>query len=184
MVSFTPSVPFAFACFYVEKSNILHFLFSCSNAKNACAFTVGDAFNTGSPIGNDSCNAEKACCGQLARKYTITILQHSLTKHQLCLTLSYFFCQILSTSYAAVPPNSCNGTGECCVEANCPGGCPTTQSQNAKISAVTDLEAPVSTDGQAGRSAAILGTRALIGAPNGNVQGNPLGVAYYISNVS
>ncbi|KAL7451496.1 hypothetical protein ACHAWC_003319, partial [Mediolabrus comicus] len=84
-----------------------------------------------------------------------------------------------------VPPNSCNGTGECCVEANCPGGCPTPQrqSQNAKISAVTILEAPVSTDGQAGRSAAILGTRALIGAPNGDVQGNPLGVAYYISNI-
>ena len=59
-----------------------------------------------------------------------------------------------------------------------------TESQNARISEVTDLEAPVSTDGQAGRSAAILGTRALIGAPNGNVQGNPLGIAYYFSNVS
>ena len=59
-----------------------------------------------------------------------------------------------------------------------------TQSQNARIPTVTNIEAPASTDGQAGRSAAILGTRALIGAPNGNVQDNPLGIAYYISNVS
>jgi len=59
-----------------------------------------------------------------------------------------------------------------------------TESQNARIPTVTNLEAPTSTDGQAGRSAAISGTRALIGAPNGNVQGNPLGIAYYIGNVS
>lgn len=59
-----------------------------------------------------------------------------------------------------------------------------TESQNARIPTVTTLEAPSNTDGQAGRSAAILGTRTLIGAPNGNVQGNPLGIAYYISNVS
>jgi hypothetical protein len=61
---------------------------------------------------------------------------------------------------------------------------PSTTAPNARISKVTSLESSVNSKGQFGRSTAILGTRALIGAPNGDVQDNPLGVAYYFSNVS
>jgi hypothetical protein len=67
MVSVTSSGAF---CLFLCMISLTFSYSSCSNAKNACALTVGDAFIPRHPdIGNDSCNAEKACCGLLSRKY-------------------------------------------------------------------------------------------------------------------